>query len=276
MILMSAIAVLLTGCSSDNGEERVIYKNDAKVTLTFAPYEMDAMGTRAATSIASVVTRLDVWLTEGGNTTAIHQSAEDADFGTVTATLDKTKTYTLVAVGHKGTDAATLTDGVISFPDDKTTHSMVYTTTFSPSTTTTLSCLMSRIVAAFRMETTDALPSDCKKIRFTITDVFDRWNVTTGGTHQLDRTSTVSITSTAQDGTIAITLYNIVTNAQTLHTVTAEALNESDDVIQSRVFDNVPLRNGYRTTYRGYFFTDEAMTMTFSVDDWQYYDVINF
>lgn len=135
---------------------------------------------------------------------------------------------------------------------------------------------MQRIVAMFRLETTDAVPAECKKIRFTISDVFERWSVIAGGTHQVNRISTVAITSTANDGTVAISIYAIATNAQTLHTVTAEALSESDDVIQSRIFENVPLRNGYKTTYRGTFFTDTDMTMTFTVADWLEYDTVIF
>ena len=44
---------LMTGCSSDNDEPRVM--EPTEVTLTFSPYTMEAM-TRTATSIASIVT----------------------------------------------------------------------------------------------------------------------------------------------------------------------------------------------------------------------------
>ena len=269
-------AIVAAGCSSS--EEKTVLNGSAvetSVLLTFSPYEVDAM-TRTATSISNYCTHLDVWITDGESTTAVHQSSSDSDFGSLSVTLDKTKTYTLYAVAHKCASDATLTDGVITFPDDKVTHSMLYTTTFSPATTTSLSCEMQRIVAMFRLETTDAVPDECQKIRFTITDVFDRWSVTDGGTHQVNRVSTVAITSTANDGTVAISIYAIATDAQTLHTVTAEALTESDDVIQSRVFENVPLRNGYKTTYRGTFFTDTDMSMSFTCDDWNEYDTVNF
>ena len=48
---------LMTGYSSDNDEQRVM--EPTEVTLTFSPYTMEAM-TRTATSIASIVTHLDV------------------------------------------------------------------------------------------------------------------------------------------------------------------------------------------------------------------------
>ena len=173
---MLAATALLASCSSTESEEPST-ANDQQVTLTFSPYEITPLSTRsagdsrfsrevstrAATSIASIATRLDIWLIEGENTTAIHQTSADADFGSVLVTLDKTKTYKLYAMGHKSAEVATLADGVISFSEDKIKESMFYSTTFSPSSTTSLSCLMHRIVAQFRFETTDAVPAECKK-----------------------------------------------------------------------------------------------------------------
>ena len=268
-----ALAVL-TACSSDNGEERVFSGLPAEnetVTINFSPYQMEAM-TRSAVSIADVVNHLDVWIYESGSeVTSAHQSTSDADFGSVSVTLDKTKTYTLYAIGHKA-DGATLADGVISFTDDKTTHAMYYTTTFSPATTTSLNCLMNRIVADFRMEIIDEIPAECKKFRFMVSGVYDRWSVTTGATHGINRVSTINYV-----GTSAIfNIYAITTDAQTLHTVTVEALDENDTVIQSRVFENVPLRNGYKTNYRGTFFIDSEFTSSFTVNDWNEYNVVNF
>lgn len=272
LLFLATICAAFCACSNDASE---VMENEETelVTLTFSSYEQSAMAraTRAATSIASVVNHLDVWITDGTTTTDLHQSNTDAGFGTVSMTLDKTKTYTLYAIGHKA-DGATLSDGVISFTDDKTTHSMFYTTTFSPATSTNLSCLMTRIVADFRMEITDDIPAECKSLRFTISDVFDRWNVTTGGTHSLNRVTTINCNGTSS----IFNVYAITTNEQTLHTVTVEALDENDGVIQTRVFENVPLRNGYKTNYRGTFFIDTPMSMSFTVNDWNEYDTVDF
>jgi hypothetical protein len=228
LLFFATICAAFCACANDTSEVMEDEETEL-VTLTFSPYEQSAMArtTRAATSIASVVNHLDVWITDGTTTTDIHQTNTDAGFGTVSMMLDKTKTYTLYAMGHKA-DGATLSDGVISFTDDKVTHSMFYTTTFSPTTTTNLSCLMTRIVADFRMEITDDIPAECKSLRFTISDVFDRWNVSTGGTHQLNRVSTINCNGTST----IFNVYAIVTDAQTLHTVTVEALDENDGVMQ--------------------------------------------
>ena len=272
-LLFMALAVLwLVGCSEQS--EQTEQSNElTKVSLSFSPYEQSTMArtTRAASSIAGIVTHLDVWITDGTTTQDIHQTSSDAGFGTLSVTLDKTKTYTLYAIGHKA-DGATLSDGVISFTDDKVTHSMFYSITFSPATTTNLSCLMNRIVADFRLDITDDFPAECKSLRFTIANVFDRWNVSTGGTHSLDRVSTISYGGTSS----IFNVYAIVTDAQTTHDITVTALDENDQELQTRTFMNVPLRNGYKTSYKGTFFIDTPMTMEFMVNDWNEYDEVTF
>lgn len=264
--MIALASTVLTACSSDMG----VMSDPTDVKMTFSPYEMSAM-TRTTVSIADVVTHLNVWLVNGDDVIALQQTNSDAGFGTITATLDRTKTYTLYAVGHKA-DGATLSDGVISFTDDKTTHSMFYSTTFSPATTTSLSCLMTRIVADFRLEITDDIPTSAVKFRFTIASVFDRWNVTTGATHGIDRVSTINY-----GGTSAIfNVYAIVTDAQTTHDIIVEALDENGQEVQTRTFTDVPLRNGYKTNYRGTFFIDSQFTSSFTVNDWDEYETVNF
>ena len=240
---------------------------DTLVTIQFANRDifMQAM-TRADVSTAA--SRLDMWLTDGTTTTEIHQASSDADFGTASVTLNKTKTYTLYAVAHKGDAAATLEDGIISFPEDKVKDTFWYTTSFSPATTTTIACEMSRIVAMLRIETTDAVPAEAKKMRITQGSVYDRWSVTDGAMHQLDRISTINISSTNNDGTAAFSVYSIAGDPDALHTVTVEALDADDQPIQTHTFSSVPLRANHKTIFRGAFFTDEALSMSFTVGDW--------
>lgn len=264
---LALAAILLAGCSNEREDETI---NSQKVVLTFSPYEMTAMTRAALTS--SVASRLDVWLVEGSNTTDIHQASTDEDFGTLSVVLNKTKTYTLYAMAHKGDGAATLSDGVISFPDDKVKDTFWYTTTFTPSTTTSINAAMTRIVAQFRLMITDDIPEEVKKVRITLSDVFDRWNVSTGWTHGLDRVSTISYGGTSSN----FSVFAIVTDAQTTHTVTVDALDNDDAVVKSRTFEDVPLRNGYKTQYQGVFFTDVSTSATFTVSDWSEYDTVNF
>jgi len=297
-LLVFVMCMVTIGCSSGNDERRVVDIDETTVTLIFSPYQMEVMTraggltderaddptesartvTRAATSIAGVVSRLDVWIMEGGNTTAFHQVSTDDGFGAVTTNLDKTKTYTLVTVGHNASGSATLTDGVVAFPDDKVTQSMIYTTTFSPATTTALSCEMQRIVGRLRIETADAVPDDVKKITVAFSGTGNRWNVSGTSTNVTDRTATFNITSTRDDGTVLLGLFVIPANLTDTQYIdlTVSAMNADDDVLEQKQLNDVPIKAGYQTSCLGTLFTTGQTAMTFTVDDWLTFDTINF
>ena len=273
-----------TGCTHDDPTSNTHQPSPVTVDTTWLdtvvvsfsrPYEMSAM-TRAVQPISDFCTHLDVWITTGSETTDYHQSSTDASFGTISAVLDKRKTYTIHAVAHKCATDATLSDGVISFPDDKLTQSLYYENTFTPSSVTSLSAEMQRIVAMFRVETTDNVSTDCARFRITVTGIFDRWNVASGGTHQIDRVSEISVPAASIGAPINISTYAIVTDAVTTHTVTLDALTADGLLIQRRTFADVGLRNGYRTIYRGAFFTDQSFISTFTAQDWQDNEVVEF
>ena len=280
MFLMVA-AALLAACSSNESEEQVM-NNEEKtvVTLTFTPYEMEGI-TRAATSISGIVTKLDVWISEGETLVEeVHQTSTDDGFGTVSVALNRLKTYSLVAVAHRASGAATLSNGIVAFPDDKVTHAMVYTTTFCPGTTASLSCEMTRIVGMLRFEIADAVPDDAKNMRFSLGESFTRWNVASAiGTNAVERTTTFNnfgrdeVTHTA-----AFTVYVIPTNlTDTDHMdITVTATKENGDEYESKTFTNVPIKAGYKTTYHGQFFTTTATSAGFTVDDWSEFDTVEY
>ena len=190
MLFVYAFMGMLASCENPSNELQTAsisgqlqappYAEDTLVTIHFTNRDifMQAM-TRG--DIIDAASRLDMWLTDGTTTTEIHQSSSDANFGTASITLNKLKTYTLYAMAHKGASAATLTDGVISFPDDKVKDSFWYTTSFSPATTTTVNATLNRIVAQFQFNTTDQKKSEVTKMRFTISNVYDRWSITDWG-----------------------------------------------------------------------------------------------
>lgn len=277
MVCAFAVA-LLSACEKNASDGEVSnIENTQEVRLSFTLYDVSPM-TRAATSISNYCTHLDVWISDGTTTTAVHQSSEDAGFGSVSVSLDRTKTYSLVAVAHKCADAATLEDGVISFPDDKVTHSMVYSTTFSPATITSLSCLMQRIVGQFRLEITDVVPDEVTKFVYTIEGTHSEWNVDGYAANDFDRTGTINLTSRNNDGSVTINLFVMPTNLTDTDniTITVKAMTATDSEVEQKTFTSVPVKAGYKTTYHGEFFTTESMAMTFSADDWSTFDTVNF
>ena len=277
-VFFMAAAILLSSCEKAILSDDEIAENEIeKVTLTFSPVTVttEAM-MRTATDISTIITHLDVWIVEGDNVTEVHQSSTDSGFGTMTVELNKTKTYTMYAIGHKANGPATLTNGVIAFPEEKVTHSFFGTVNFSPATTTEIECNMNRIVGMFRFETTDAVPDEVTKFRFLIPQTFTRWNISGYGANAIDRTSDVNLTSRRDDGSAAFTLYIIGSSTETNYDITVQALDSQDAIVQQRLFNDVPIKNNWKTTLAGTFFVSESVTMSFVSEDWSTYDTIDY
>ena len=279
-VFLSLLAAgLLTACSNDdNAFNGTPVEETEMVTLNFSPYEQEAM-TRAATSISGIVTQLDVWIYESGNeVAAVHQSSSDADFGSVSVELNKTKTYTIYAIGHKAAGAATLADGIIAFPDEKVSHAMFYTTTFTPATTTNINAVMTRIVCMFRFELADQVPDEAYTMQIAIPSTFTRWNVNNTGTNAVDRTATFENFSRNANGTAVFNIYIIPPNLTVTDNIdiTVTALRSDNSVIETKTFEDVPIKAGYKTTYHGNFFVTTSTAATFQVDDWSEFDTIEF
>lgn len=281
VIVFSVAVALLTACTSDEPEAAInggLVADTTEietVTIYFAPqYEVAPM-TRAA--IADAASRLDVWIYEGDTElTAVHQSSSSVGFGSVSLSLNKTKTYTLYALAHKATTACTLADGIISFPDDKPKESFFYTTTFSPATTTNINAEMQRITGKFTLQTTDAVPDDVDHVQFVIRNTALRYGVDGTLSNITDRTVDFPNITRKADGTCSFSFNILASNTATNFEITATAYASDNSVIETKTFTDVPIRNSYRTTYTGAFFTTSEFSMTFTCADWQDYDTVTF
>lgn len=272
-IFLVMLSVVMTACEKTCVTTPA--DDHATVRLSFTPYEVSPM--RSAVAISNYCTYLDVWLSDGETETPIHQTSSDADFGTIELTLSKNKTYTLYAVAHKGEGAATLTDDVITFPSNIIRETMFYSTTFTPATTTNLSCVMNRIIGKLRIETADAVPADVKRITMTIKDTPTGYGLDGSLSELADREISFNNITTASDGTIAINCYALAASASpTLCNVVVKSYDADNNIVQQRTFESVPFRANYKTTYHGDFFTDIEAGATFTVDDWSELDIINY
>lgn len=273
--VLCVLGVGLTACTSE--EQISVAKEDTTVTLSFEgiKFDMQSMGTRA--TIAESASRLDVWVYENGSEVeAVHQTSSDAGFGTVSLTLNNTKTYTLYAMAHKATAACTLADGIISFPDDKPKESFFYTTTFSPATTTSINAEMNRITGKFTLQTTDAVPDEVDHVQFIIRNTALRYGVDGTLSNITDRTVDFASISRKADGTCSFSFNILASDAVADFEITATAYASDNSIIETKTFDAVPIRNNYRTTLTGAFFTTESMSISFTCSDWIDYETVTF
>ena len=286
--LFAVAATMFAACTNEYTSYTDVVENEkAKVMISFAPDDGETM-TRAMVPVGDVVNRLDVWLFEGDAMAAVgqtevvaesHQTKDDDGFGSLSVTLDKNRTYTLYAVGHKESTSTSISGGVVSFPDTKKLQTLYYTRTFTPSETTTLSCMMKRAVGAFRIVFNDEVPEDVKKLSISTTQTPTQWSfpqlagVTPSGNYTVEWTKW----SKDKDGMLYFTVYVLGSDTETHHDFVVTAYGEDGSVLKSRTFTSVPIRNNYMITYRGSFFLDTPFSSTFTVDDeWQTYDDVEY
>jgi hypothetical protein len=100
-----------------------------------------------------------------------------------------------------------------------------------------------------------------------------RWDVGGFGVNAIGR---VSSFTPAVCSSPALSVFLLAGSDEEKRDITVTAYDSSDAVVQQRVFEDVPIRAGYRSTYRGAFFTSGVVTMTFTVNDWMDYETVEF
>ena len=299
LFAFAAVALVCAACTNPAAlsEDDEVSVEKQRVTFKFSPYTVTSMGakanhapktTRATVPVSSVVNHLDVWLMEGDSTTALakhesvaesHQTVADDGFGSLSLTLDKSKTYTLYAVGHKESAPTTLSTGVVSFPDTKKSQTLYYSSTFTPAKTTKLNCKMLRAVGMFRIIIEDEIPSEVKKMEITAGETPTQWSFPQHAGITPTDTYSVSWSSFKHedDGTTMFSIYILGSDTEKHYSVTVSAYGADDSVLKSLTFTDVPIRNNYRTIYTGSFFKDTPFSSTFQVEeDWQDYDEVEY
>lgn len=274
ILFLMAAALTLAACT----KEKPLGTTES-VSIHFSPYQVSPM--KATSSVSTVCSRLDIYIVEQGTTDTlrIHQErTATTNFGSATVTLQTNKTYNLIAVAHNSTDTCTFNGGIVSFPGDIIKQTLVADTTFSPGNGLSLNVVMQRIVGMFKMRVTDAIPSDVTGYQFTISSSGRKFDIDSmQSTDPAERTHTINSTSTDNNG---VAIYNVYIMADDMTTVKyvdieAEALCPNNDG-EVRQFTQVPIKNGYITTYSGTFFITFGMDFSFSVGDWNDYDSFTY
>ena len=270
-----AATIAFASCNREilttNEPEKLPENQDTEmVTISFRSRITSEPMTKTVTDIAELSNRLDVYIVCGEDILEFHQNkTDDEGFGSITTSLNKTKTYTVYAMAHKGSGPATMEDGVFTFTDNKITETLYCKVSFSPSLTTSLACSMNRIVGMFKLIMTDPLPQGLAKVRFTVSDTYLGYGINGTLENQGDKVSVINNPSSAQDGSTTFKVYCLAGEESYTFDITVTALNEDDEVIEEKTFQDVPLQAGYMSTYRGTFFVTTGMSVSFSTtDEW--------
>lgn len=229
--------------------------------------------TRAMTADGKSMT--DLWVldySEGNLLQTIHQTSEDADFGTPTINLDYGD-HTIYFVASRGssatidTDAKTLTFGRVS---DTFWQSLALTVTSTTDASRTVT--LSRIVTKLTTVITDAIPEGAATFNLTPEAWHYGIDYTTG--LPISSTASKSITINIPSSEIGVTnehlsIFGFSSEDEWTTDIALDCQNSSGAILGQAAITAAPFKRNRITSYSGPLFDrTRSMTLTLS-DSWE-------
>ena len=258
---------MMVACSSN---EEKVPTGEATLNFYVTNYEMTSLdyATRAA---ATTLQHLDmaIYNSQTEELVSVTQTLKDDNgYGTFSATLPY-GSYTIVFLGYDGSRSANMEQLTsISYADDFVPNFFYKTLelTISSATSNAQSVALERAVAAFMVKSEGDIPLNLSKIRINATGGGHHFNAKSGTAVKTeDRSYTYNVSSYAGKESISITFFSFLTATETTMNFKVTAMDEEDNVIRERDFNNVPMKINQRTTYTGSFFTKDESTQGFSL-----------
>ena len=301
LFISTAILLSIVACTNDS--ESTVVENQteqgyAPVTVRVSDFSIATEEISSGGSLTRGTETLDSYFAGGAitlafynavgtevyKTTQVKGDGSYTTFGEFTANL-QVGHYTMVAVAraHYDGDAFTLTsptEAAYTSMRPRETFSKVQTVTVTSASPLDLSVTLNRINSWLKIISTDGRPASIKKIRTTFEKGGKSFNPTTGWATTDTGFSQTNNPSTATGATIEINVVPFVAcadDAEEKMTVTIEALDNDDNVLGTKVVNNVPLKRNRQTILRGNVFTADASAAAFKLEtSWLDDETVNF
>lgn len=298
MFLAAAMLLAATSCTNES-ELTVVENNAEQVTapvtvrvnnFSITQEEMPSGGgtTRAAQNPADYdgVGAIDLAFFDAEGTkvytsTQVKGDGSYTTFGEFTANL-QVGTYTMVAVAryHYAGDAFTLTsptEAAYTSERPRETFAGTQAVTVTSASPLDLDVTLNRISSWLKIVSTDGRPASATKIRTTFGKGGKGFNPTTGLATTDTGFSQTNNPSTAVGATIEVNALPFLYTDEESMTVTIEALDASDNVLATRVVNNVPFKRNRQTILTGAVFTADASAAAFKLEtSWLDDETVNF
>lgn len=290
LFISTAILLSIVACTNDS--ESTVVENQteqgyAPVTVRVSDFSIATEEISSGGSLTRGAETLDSYFAGGAITLAFYNAVGTEVYKTTQVKGDGTYTtfgeftanlqvghYTMVAVAraHYDGDAFTLTsptEAAYTSMRPRETFSKVQTVTVTSASPLDLSVTLNRINSWLKIISTDGRPASIKKIRTTFEKGGKSFNPTTGWATTDTGFSQTNNPSTATGATIEINVVPFVAcadDAEEKMTITIEALDNDDNVLGTKVVNNVPFKRNRQTILRGNVFTAEPTTSSFKIE----------
>ena len=287
LVLMSLAMVAFTSCGEDESETLV---NNDRTTITFNVKGLQiTMEQTRATMISDAFPMLELALykknDDGTYTKYMDVSQENTNpsYGSITLENVRCGTYKLVTIGHNDSSHPDISDPKnITFENYPNTYSYSNDIVVTK-TTTSYDVPLEHSSARIRFQLSGYIPDEVKKMQYTIQGASNSLNAITGfAASKGDRVIEVDITDSQRTsksitGSAYIFLEkDELTSSDSYVNVTIAGLKSNNEVVDSKTYNNVPLKVGYATIFSGVFFEYGNASFNITVNtSWGTYETID-
>ncbi len=264
-ILLLSVLLGLNSCekpvisdkiSNQTKEDKSLCNVTFRVTkFDYIPFYKEQEISRS-TDISKFCTCISLAIFKSGNKIkVIHQKSDKGHFGEIQLSLPAGN-YQVVAIANGGNSSASIKSPTeISFAKSKLTDTFYYYAEITIGNNQTYNLEMKRVVAMFRLITTDKIPTDVKKLCFFYTGGSSTFNAVTGyGSKKSRQKEERDITDKDRNGNAVFEVYTFPHKQEDNLKIKISALNDAGNPIVEREFSDVPIRVNEITQYKGDFF----------------------
>ncbi len=278
-LLFAALAFIAASCTNESGSG--IDQARTPVTVQVKGFEVsqeDIPQTRGTavinyTSVKSLT--LAFYKSDGTETYKHTQLRADGTtyttFGEFACSLPMGN-YTMVVIGYCGTSPFTLTSPTLATcTDTRLQDNFVVTqpVVINSNTAVNLTATLDRVVSRLGIRSTDNRVAEAEKIRMTFTAGGRDFNPTTGLANTNTGFANTYTFSESSGVTVSAASFLFLASDEQTMNVTIETLDSEDNVLFTKVVNNVPFKRNRTTILSGNLFTAETNVSSITINsDW--------
>ncbi len=275
-----ALAIIITSSCSSNDTEGIVDENDGYTSVTFnvTGLQISLEQTRAS-SISDAFPMLELALYKlesDGSYSKCYEASQDnsnATYGTVTFDNVKCGSYKLVAIGHNDSSHPNIDDPTdIAFTNYPNAYGYTGDINITKATSS-VDVPFTHKTARLRFQLTGYFPDEVEKLEFTIEGASNTFNAITGlASSKSTRVVRQDITASHRASkSFSGNVYTFLDAEELSATdsyinVKISGLDASENPVDPKSYNNVPVKIGYTTNFSGVFFEYGNVVFNMSVN----------
>lgn len=260
LLLTLVVTLMLASCQQVVFDEEKPVDDTSKSHITFNVSKIEQIDfVRASLTrsqdITSLCSRLSLAVYQNGNrVSSVNQKSTDKDFGKLSVDLAE-GSYFVAILAHSGDGNPTTTDAEKVVFGNGMTDTFLTSDSLIVDGNANVNVSMSRVVAMFRLITTDNIPANVKSMKFYYTGGSSTLNTLTGlGNANSRQTETIAVSDdmVGKPGTFEV--YTFPKGDENVLTMQITALDANGNTVLQQTFSDVPVSCNKITQYTGEFF----------------------